>query len=196
LRESDPENFHDLTPADLQAILWFAEKQVWEMRKYTPIMGAGSSMAALAKATAAQRYEAGTGPSRGEIGDDEVGRLRQNINKEPHVLSAKAVPSESIYHGERSRTLDGDIVTHPEYDPTNLIGHVAEAAARTGRDAAHISRVIVNPHEMNPEMTPGLHVFFKGRVGDTEVNRVHEILKSVGLDGAQLSVDPRVRPRS
>ena len=63
-RKSGHEIFKEVTAADLQAILWFAEKEVWEMRKWTDIMGAGSSMNVVAQATAAQRYEAGTAPGK------------------------------------------------------------------------------------------------------------------------------------
>jgi hypothetical protein len=36
LRESVPQ-LKDVTPADLQAILWFAEKEIWEWNGWTPI---------------------------------------------------------------------------------------------------------------------------------------------------------------
>jgi hypothetical protein len=198
LRESSMPEFRNVTAADLQAILWFAEKQVWELRKWTQIMGAGSSMNALAQATAAQRYETGTLPgataAEKRLMGETIG-LRNKINGEQHVLGAKMVPSVNIHNGEESKTFDGDWITHPEYDPENSIGHVAEAAARLGTDAAHISRVIVNPYEVNDQMTPGLHIFFRERVGDPEIKGVLDKLKAAGItNGITLSVDPRVRP--
>jgi hypothetical protein len=36
LRESVPQ-LKDVTPADLQAILWFADKEIWERNGWTPI---------------------------------------------------------------------------------------------------------------------------------------------------------------
>ena len=50
LRESVPQ-LKDVTPADLQAILWFAEKEIWERNGWTPIRGAENSMKALSEAT-------------------------------------------------------------------------------------------------------------------------------------------------
>ena len=199
LQESGISEFENVTPADLQAILWFAEKEIWEMRKWTQIMGAGSSMNALAQATAAQRYESGTMPGKvtaqeKQLMGETIG-LRDKINKESHVLGAKMVPSANIHDGVESKTFDGEWITHPEYDPDNTVGHVAEAAARLGKDAAHISRVIVNPYEINDNVTPGLHVFFRGRVGDAEINSVLTTFKKAGItDGISLAVDPRVRP--
>ena len=199
LQESGIPEFQNVTAADLQAILWFAEKEVWEMRKWTQIMGAGSSMNALAQATAAQRYEAGTMPGKVSSKDKqlmgETIGLRDKINGESHVLGAKMVPSVNIHNGVEGKTFDGEWITHPEYDPENTIGHVAEAAARLGKDGAHISRVIVNPYEVNENRTPGLHIFFRGRVGDAEIKGVLAKLKEAGItNGISLSVDPRVRP--
>ena len=66
------------------------------------------------------------------------------------MLGAKMVPSVNIADGKESKTFDGEWVTEPEYDPENSVGHVAKIAARLGKKAAHISRVIVNPYEPNP----------------------------------------------
>lgn len=199
LQASGIPEFKNVTAADLQAILWFAEKEIWEMRKWTQIMGAGSSMNALAEATAAQRYEAGTMPGKVSAKDKrlmgETIGLRDKINGEQHVLGAKMVPSTNIHDGVEGKTFDGEWITHPEYDPANTVGHVAEAAARLGKDAAHISRVIVNPYEVNENRTPGLHIFFRGRVGEAEIKGVLAKLKEAGItNGISLSVDPRVRP--
>ena len=185
LQESGIPEFKNVTAADLQAILWFAEKEIWEMRKWTQIMGAGSSMNALAQATAAQRYEAGIMPGKVSSKDKqlmgETIGLRDKINGESHVLGAKMVPSANIHNGVEGKTFDGEWITHPEYDPENTIGHVAEAAARLGKDGAHISRVIVNPYEVNDNVTPGLHIFFRGRVGDAEIKGVLAKLKEAGI---------------
>ena len=174
-----------MTAADLQAILWFAEKEIWEMRKWTQIMGAGSSMNVVAKATAAQRYEAGTKPGKAsakdKTADGRNDRAARQAQRGAAVLGAKMVPSVNVHNGKESKTFDGEWITHPEYDPENTIGHVAEAAARLGKDAAHISRVIVNPYEVNDQMTPGLHIFFRERVGDAEIKGVLAKLKEAGI---------------
>ena len=71
---------------------------------------------------------------------------------------------------------------------------VQMVAAKMGKDAAHISRVIVDPYEINPNMTSGLHIFFNKRVSEKEIQPVLDQLKAAGLDGVIFSIDPRVRP--
>ena len=201
LKEEMPEVYADLTPADLQAILWFAEKEEWERHGWTYIRGAENSMMAMAEATSAQRYEAGTAPPPDSGATpaqkqamDEIRELRGNINGEASVIGGKAVPTVTIYKGNREETFDADWVTHPEHDPTNSIGFIAKAAAGLGKDAAHISRVILDTEESSEHATLGLHVFFKARATQAEVDQVIKTLQEAGLDGVTASVDPRVRP--
>jgi hypothetical protein len=201
LRADNPEFYGDITPADLQAILWFEEKRIWEENGWTYIRGAENSMMAMAEATSAQRYEAGTKPpdASGVTSAEreammDIHDLRGKINGEANVIGGKAIPTVSVYKGNREETFDADWVTHPEYDPTNTIGHIAKAAADLGKDAAHISRVIVDSEEDVSGASPGLHVFFKARATQAQVDEVIRILQKAGLDGVTASVDPRVRP--
>ena len=198
LQGSVPE-FKNLTPSDLQAVLWFAEKEYWELRDWTPIAGAQSSMNAMAEATSAQRYEAGVMPEGKVTASQkkmaaETMKFRVALHKDKTVIGGKIVPTVSIYKGKQQPTIDADWVTHPEYDPTQSISLLAKTAASLGKGAAHISRVIVNPDEVNPNATPGLHIFFKGRVSEKEIQPIVDQLKKAGLDGVIFSVDPRVRP--
>ena len=191
--------FKNLTPSDLQAILWFAEKEYWELRSWTPIAGAQSSMNAMAEATSAQRYEAGVMPegkvtaSQKKMASETM-KFRTALHKDKTVIGGKIVPTVSLYKGEQRPTIDADWVTHPTHDPTQSISLLARTAASLGKGAAHISRVIVNPDEANENAIPGLHIFFKGRVSEKEIQPIIEALKKAGLDGVIFSVDPRVRP--
>jgi hypothetical protein len=190
--------FKNLTPADLQAILWFAEKEYWELRSWTPIAGAQSSMNAMAEATSAQRYEAGVMPegvtaSQKKMASETM-KFRTALHKDKSVIGGKIVPTVSLYKGEQLPTIDADWVTHPEHDPSESVSLLARTAASLGKAAAHISRVIVNPDEVNENATPGLHIFFKGRVSEKEIQPVVDELRKAGLDGVIFSVDPRVRP--
>ena len=54
--------------------------------------------------------------------------------------------------------------------------------------------MIVDPYEINPNMTSGLHIFFNKRVSEKEIQPVLDQLKAAGLDGVIFSIDPRVRP--
>ena len=196
LQASGTPEFENLTAADLQAILWFAEKEYWETRSWSPIVGAGSSMKAVAEGTSAQRYEAGlkpeTSPAKKMAG--ETAKFRAELHKDKSVIGGKVTPTVSLYKGKQLQTIDADWVTKPDYDPTKSVADLAKAAVSLGRDAAHVSRVILDPNENNPNAMPGLHIFFKGRVSEKEIQPVLDQLKKAGLDGVIFSVDPRVRP--
>jgi hypothetical protein len=74
-------------------------------------------------------------------------RLYQPTNSSDVEILQRANPA--LYRGG---TCNADWVTEPEYNPENAIGYVAETAAKLGKSAAHISRVIVDPYEINPNM--------------------------------------------
>jgi hypothetical protein len=193
-----PEVYEGLTPADLQAILWFAEKRLWELNGWTYIRGAENSMMAMAETTKAQRYEAGAKPSKVSPSDKktiaEIEELRGNINGEANVIGGKVAPTYTAYKGKQVKTFDADVIVHPEFNPTNSIGHLAKGLAKMGKDAGHIQRVILDPREDNPNAAPGLHIFFKTRATEAQVNEVIQALQKAGFDGVTASVDPRIRP--
>lgn len=137
--------------------------------------GAENSMKALSEATNAQRFEAAVKPvGYDEVTPEEKERIkdihdfRSKVNGERYALGGKAVPTVSLYGGERMHTFDADWLTEPEYNPANTINHLAETAAKMGCDAAHISRVIVDPEVGVEETMPGLHIFFRERVSDEQ----------------------------
>ena len=154
-------------------------------------------MKALAEGTAAQRFEAGVKPevtaSEKKMASETM-RFRTALNKDKTVINGKIVPTVSVYKGEQLPTIDADLIVHPEHDPTPTVSHLAKTAASLGKGAAHISRVILDPDEDNPNATPGHHIFFRKRVSEKEIQPVLDILRQAGLDGVIFSVDPRVRP--
>ena len=55
LRKEMPEEFAELEPSDLQAVVWFAEKELWGRKNWTSTTGEGGSLEAQADIEAVQR---------------------------------------------------------------------------------------------------------------------------------------------
>ena len=121
-------------------------------------------------------------------------RPQQARQKTPEAVTGGAEAGHPELGGvqeEDQSAVEPDEVAPPE----NTITYLAKTAATLGRDATHISRVIVNPYEVNENATPGLHIFFRGRVGDEGIKVVLDKLREAGItNGISLAVDPRVRP--
>ena len=198
LKAQDPVRWKDATPADLQAIMWYAEKELWESKGWTRILGASNSMKALAEAEAVSRYELGLSRDREEkrVGVKEQRthgmKLRNSLSKIQHTVGAKVMDTLSMFQGSRERAFDSEILVYPEYDPKEMIDTVVEVAGTSNQDATHISRVIDTEYETdNPNARPGITVFFREQVDLAAVQPVMAELERLNINGFTLQVDPR-----
>ena len=127
MRKIDPEKFRDLTPADLQAIMWFLEKEIWEEEGWTKVKGAANSARALAAAEGIRRYEVGLSRARPEripTSEDQKiygMKLHGQLNSIPHTFAAKVMDTLSMYMGSPERAFDTETLVYPEYDPEDLV---------------------------------------------------------------------------
>lgn len=199
LKQESPAKFGELTPADLQAMLWFAEKEVWERAGWTPVQGAESSAMAMAEAEGVQRFEVGISRDRTEAPvttSDQVAHgiaLRNKINSQPHVLAAKVQDTVGMFKRTVERSFDTEILAYPDFDPAQTVADLVHMAGTSNQDATFISRAILDPDEDNPNARPGLTVFFREQVSATKLRPILTKLKALGLDGFTLQIDPRAK---
>ena len=200
LRAENPSVWGEVSPADLQAIMWYGEKHVWETKKWTRILGASNSMKAMSEAEAVNRYELGLSRDRTEkrvtAKDQRIHgmKLRNNLSGIAHTVGVKVMDTLSMFQGKKERAWDSEILVYPEYDPQEMIDYVVEVAGTSNQDATHISRVIDTEFEKdNPNARPGITVFFREQVDLAAVQPVMAELERLKINGFTLQVDQRAR---
>src|SRR4029077_4253675 len=135
MQERDPEKFSNLSPADLQAIMWFLEKSVWEKEGWTRVQGAANSARALAAAEGISRYEIGLSRDRTEkrVNTEKQKvygiKLHGQLSAIPHSFATKVMDTLSMYMGSHERAFDTEQLVRPEYDPEEMLNHVVNMGA-------------------------------------------------------------------
>jgi hypothetical protein len=194
----DPKKFADLTPADLQAIMWFLEKEIWEKSGWTKVQGAANSARALAAAEGISRYEVGLSRDRTErrvtTEDQKIHgmKLQNQIASIPHAFASKVMDTLSMYMGGHERAFDTETLVYPEYDPEHLVNHVVTMGAQADQDSLFVSRVLA-PGEKNENSRPGMTVFLKNQVSFDDMAPIMRELEKLGIGAFTLQVDPRAK---
>lgn len=192
----------DLSPPDLQALAWFAEKELWTEKNWTSAQGEGGSFEERIEDTPTSRYLMGFSVQQGDIQPEESAvtlaqaRLLAQLRGDDSVISARVLPSYGLFMGKPEEALDLEWTVKKGQHSTALV--MAEAAAiakdRT-QQAIFISRVL-SPNEEHPNARPGAEVYFKKNIGIDRVKAVMDSFTTKGLDGFTLAVDPRAKPSS
>jgi hypothetical protein len=200
LKAKDPERFADLTSPDLQAVLWFVEKEIWEKEGWTAVRGAANSARALAAAEGVRRFVAGVPNERKDSLVNVSHNMAQGLelqaelHKDEKVIGANVQDTHAIHNGERQRSFDAEWLAHAEYNPEKTVKDLARMAHTLDRDGTYISRIIHDDDEVNPNATSGLTIFLKKQATPEDLKAFEAKLKKLGIDNAVLQVDPRVKP--
>lgn len=186
----------DLTPPDLQAVVWFVEKELWGRNRWTTVLGEGGSFEQEADRNPMTRYIAGvsveTGdrvPTNAQMSDAQQALIDAMAGK-PGVISARAEPSLGLYAGSVERSFDAEFTTLKSYDPTPLVAAVAKLAQDNSQYDMFVSRV-VGPTEDSANARPGVEIYFKPGTSMDVVGKTIQAIRAKGLDGFTLAIDPR-----
>jgi hypothetical protein len=142
---------------DLQAFLWYLEKDVWDKNNWTNVTGKKkASFEEAAQGIASDRYQAAVTTFRTPETFDPIKfeEERKSLEKEigdiPGIIASRVNPSEGEF---RSAT---DIFTEPTFDIeftvekgadiSNVIKKVGEIQAKYEQDATIISRFVDSTH--------------------------------------------------
>jgi hypothetical protein len=142
---------------DLQAFLWYLEKDVWDKNNWTNVTGKKkASFEEAAQGIASDRYQAAVTTFRTPETFDPIKfeEERRSLEKEigdiPGIIASRVNPSEGEF---RSTT---DIFTEPTFDIeftvekgadiSNVIKKVGEIQAKYEQDATIISRFVDSTH--------------------------------------------------
>ena len=198
LRKSGIEDFKDITAPDLQAIVWFLEKEIWAENNWTSKTGEGGSFETEADLTQPSRYVIGlsqetpkakpTAEQQASFASD----IRNTFAEAPGVIATKIKDSIGAFMGATERSFDAEFIVTPDFDPSKLIEVTASKAMLSGQKNAFVSRVL-GPNEDNANARPGIEIYLrkKGSMGD--VNALAKQVSEAGIDGFTMIVDPRAK---
>ena len=188
----------NIDPPDLQAIAWFAEKELWTKKNWTNKAGEGGSFEENIEGLPTERYIAGHSIQVGETQpkSEDIKNVQKQItsllSKDKSVIAFRAAETSGLYGGTVEKSFDTEIVVEKgKFDPDPLVERLANISKENNQYDIFISKV-VGPKEENLNARPGVEIYFKTQ---QDMDKIIPILKrftSRGQDGFTLAVDPRV----
>ena len=183
---------------DLQAVSWFAEKELWGENGWTTVTGEGGSFEQKFDEMPMERYVAGFAIETGEVvpTQEDMSAVQDRtmlaLVGDDKVVAARAVPTKGLYAGDIENSFDTEWTVEEGYDPSAVMSEIAAIAQENDQIDIFVSRV-VKPEEDNPNARPGVEVYFKTRQDFEMVKPTLEAFTERGVDGFTLVVDPRAQ---
>jgi hypothetical protein len=192
----------DLSPPDLQALAWFAEKELWTEKNWTSAQGEGGSFEERIEDTPTSRYLMGFSVQQGNVQPEESvvtssqARLLAQLRGDDSVISARVLPTYGLFMGKPEEALDLEwTVKKGQHNTAMVMAEAAAIAKDRTQQAIFISRVL-SPAEESPNARPGAEVYFKKNIDMARVKAAMQTFTQKGLDGFTLAVDPRAKASS
>jgi len=239
IKEVNPE-LGEIGPDDLQAVVWFMEKEKWTKNGWTTKAGEGGSLdlesvyggspnrsrvaqlrsvinkkGSTAEQIAAAETELATLEGRAERFTAGVSMERPNLRPtnpeqaqlaseltaplkdDDSVIGFQANNTYGEFMGDLERSLNFEVVTQTNFDPTEMTKALIDAGKKYNQDAVFISKVVA-PGTANAR--PGGEIYFRDRQGVDFAQQVTEILKKYkigdeNIDGFTYITDARQADR-
>jgi hypothetical protein len=186
-----------VAPPDLQAIAWFAEKELWGRKNWTTKAGEGGSFEENIEAQPTERFIAGHSVQIGSNKPlqktvlDAQKRIEAVLDGDKGVLAYRVMQTSGLYGNEVEASFDTEIVADKgQFDPEDLIKELASISKKNKQWDIFVSRV-VGVNEDSPNARPGVEIYFKTPQDMAKIMPVLDRFTSDGQDGFTLSVDPR-----
>lgn len=183
---------------DVQAMMWFQEKEHWTKNNWTSKEGEGGSFEQQMDANPQSAWQAGISITQDTVPTDaaqEVAReeLLDGIIRMPGVNVAKVQPTQGLYAGDAERAFDVEVVADPaDFDANQFAQRVFQMAKDSNQTDAFVSRIIpMSEAASNPNARPGLSVAFRT---PKDLEAAKDIIKTIndeGADGLTMTVDLR-----
>jgi hypothetical protein len=191
---------------DLQALMWFYEKGIWDQNGWTGALGAKkSSFEEEAEKLSLDRYQAGVTAYTNErdypnlkeftAGVQEKTRkeLRDSIGQLPGVEISRVTHTDGLYGGSVEPSLDVEFsVSRDKSGKPQSIASVIDRLKAIGKEQnqydTFISQLVDKEH---PNARPMVEVGFKNAAKPEEVDAVVKAFRDAGIDGFTLAKDSK-----
>ena len=188
-----------IDPPDLQAIAWFAEKEIWGKKGWTSKSGEGGSFEENMQVNPRSRFIAGHSVQEGEAVPSEAkinntkNAVENVLKNDPNVVAYRVKPTKGLYGGTVENSFDTEVVGEKgKFDPTNWVSVLAERGKVDNQMDLFASKVL-GLDEVSLNARPGVEVYFKTKADMEKVLPVLKKFTAKGQDGFTLAVDPRAK---
>lgn len=184
---------------DLQALLWFHEKDLWGKMDWTRDARAKkkSSFDEEAAKIDTDRFQAGvtTFTTKDEFNpavfEKTLQETRETLAAMPSLRYARAQSTSGLYGDVIEPSFDVEIVVDRGTDISPVLRKVIEIGKAANQTDVFISRIVAPDH---PNARPGLEIGFKTFESSEFVDTLVASLRQAGMDGFTVAVDRRNRP--
>jgi hypothetical protein len=198
---------YPLGPRDVQALQWFAEKDLWTRKGWTSKAGEGGSFEQMLDADPVESLVLGLSreQSMENQGRDFVPTSDQMLesmstilkpaNTDPDVVTYKGLPTGGAYMGTPETALDVNIVSREDFIPVDTLDLAAVQAAEDLQQSWFVARRIKDDlGASRPEMfTVGTEIYFDGPklANNNLIQDISDYLLNNGIPAYTMIVDPR-----
>jgi hypothetical protein len=191
-----------MNPDDLQALMWFMEKDVWEKNGWTSTVGAEkSSFDKEAGKLALDRFQAGVttftdlNKFKSDIQEKERLALRKSISSLEGLVAARVNNSSGLYGGvfEPSFDIEFSVSKNPDGSTksiSNQISEIIRVASQPERvqSDVFVSQIVPIDH---PNARPIMEVGFKKGASWDDISEAVAAFQENGIDGFTMARDDR-----
>ena len=193
--------YNHITPADLQALTWFIEKEHWTKNNWTSAAGEGGSFEQMMDMDPLVRHQAGFSIQRdAPPSDADVMKARnileRTLSSEKDVRMFRAHSTRGQYGQDVERSFDLEVVAKPGWDQTEYRRKVVQMAKENGQKDVFFSRRL-SPSEAtsNPNARPGVEIYTRGRLTPAEMDGIMQQFREAGIDGFTFVTEHRKAER-
>ena len=191
-----------MNPDDLQALMWFMEKDVWEKNGWTSTVGAEkSSFDKEAGKLALDRFQAGVttftdlNKFKSDIQEKERLALRKSISGLEGLVASRVNNSSGLYGGvfEPSFDIEFSVSKNPDGSTksiSNQISEIIRVASQPERvqSDVFVSQIVPIDH---PNARPIMEVGFKKGASWDDISEAVAAFQENGIDGFTMARDDR-----
>jgi hypothetical protein len=187
----------DIAPPDLQAIAWFAEKELWGNKGWTSKVGEGGSFEENIQNSPVERYVAAHSVQEGDTPPSEnvvnfaKKVLLNALGRDKSVVTFRSKETKGLYGGTVEASFDTEWVAQQgKFDPAQIVSILASTSKEQNQYDFFVSKVLA-PNEDSLNARPGVEIYFKDQKALQDALPLLKKFTSKGQDGFTLAVDPR-----
>jgi hypothetical protein len=171
-------------PHELQALLWFAEKEVWAERGWTTKQGEGGSFEDAEAKTQSERF--------GVIAGDMDMIAAALVDADTPRTGIVTAPTMELVNGTPTETGFLEVLGTADVNPAEVALSVLDRATEIGEPNVTLIRTL-GRSELNENARPGAQIAFAQSVELEKGEALLRWLKSQGITNASLISDPRTQ---
>lgn len=153
-----------MAPDDLQALMWFAEKDLWDRNGWTRNEGAKkSSFEDEAQHIQGDRFQLGVTTAREDFFNPDAlsearAELRRAVGKLPGIMASRVNVSDGYYQQYGEPTLDVEFTIQAGSDFQLVVDVMRDIGRRYEQDDVFVSQIVDANH---PNARPGFEIGFR-----------------------------------